>query len=145
MAQSSWLKPSFVTFKQGNLKSQLVDILESFTSFCASGMVPLASWGSGKGLIVFKVVLGYDDGQQRGGCVGVCWRSLCAVTAVCVGSWEQFPPRCSERRHLSEILKPQRVSSAVPTFLSHGAFSDPVSGLCWLVGERTGTHRPGAE
>ena len=76
---------------------------------------------------------------------GVCWRSPCAMTAVCVGSWEQFPPRCSERRHLSEILKPQRVSSAVPTFLSCGAFSDPVSGLCWLVGERTGTHRPRAE
>lgn len=64
MAQSSWLKPSFVTFKQGNLKSQSVNILESFTSFCAAGMVPLASWGSGKGLIVFKVVLGYDDSQQ---------------------------------------------------------------------------------
>lgn len=66
MAQSSWLKPSFVTFKQGNLKSQLVNILESFTSLCASGMVPLASWGSGKGLTVFKVVLVYDDSQQRG-------------------------------------------------------------------------------
>ena len=70
MAQSSWLKPSFVTLKQGNLKSQLVNILESFTSFCASGMVPLASWGSGKGLLVFKVVLVYDDSQRRGGCRG---------------------------------------------------------------------------
>ena len=63
MAQSSWLKPSFVNFKQCNLKSQLVNISESFTSFCASGMVPLASWGSGAGLIVLKVVLAYDDSQ----------------------------------------------------------------------------------
>ena len=63
MAQSSWLKPSFVNFKQCNLKSQLVNISESFTSFCASGMVPLASWCSGKGLIVLKVMLAYDDSQ----------------------------------------------------------------------------------
>lgn len=63
MAQSSWLKPSFVTFKQCNLKSQLVNISESFASFCASGMVPLASWGSGEGLIGLKVVLAYDDRQ----------------------------------------------------------------------------------
>ena len=79
---------------------------------------------------------------------GACWGLLCAVTVVCVGSWEQFPPRCSERGQLSEILKPQRaeaVSSAIPTFLSRVAFSDPVSGLCWLVGKRTGRHRPGAE
>lgn len=47
-----------------------------------------------------------------------------------------------------EILKAQRaeaVSSAVPTFLSRVAFSDPVSSLCWLVGKRTGRHRSGAE
>ena len=86
-------------------------------------------------------------GSEEVAAAGACWRSLCAVTAVCVGSWEQFPPRCLERRHLSKILKPQRaeaVSSAVPVFLSRVAFSDPVSGLCWLVGKRTGGHRPGA-
>ena len=61
--QSSWLKPSFVTFKQCSLESQLGNILESFASFCASGMVPLASGGGGEGLIVLKVVLTYDDSQ----------------------------------------------------------------------------------